>query len=94
MGPLLREAASVLVQNQRKHEARLAWLRSLKTGDVVLLSQDGADRLKTTDRAEVTRHESGALYVLGHPRRDLRTGKWERGGSKWLWLRIDPVEVA
>lgn len=90
---MLRDSASVLEQNQRKHEARLNWLRSLKTGDVVALTCDGADRAKTAERVTVFRTEStGALHAEGHPRRDLRRGTWERGGKAWLWLRIDPVE--
>lgn len=84
---------SVLEEAQRRHEARLAWLRSLKTGDAVLLTCDGADRLKTSERVTVCRCTAGvALYVAGHPRRDVRTGRWERHGKAWLSLRIDPVE--
>lgn len=89
---LLRSSAKALEESQRKHEARLEWLRGLTTGDAVTLTVDGADRLKATERATVTRHPSnGALYVDGHPRRDVRSGKWERGGKSWLWLRIDPL---
>jgi hypothetical protein len=93
MKPSIEAAARVLERMQRAHEERRDWLRSLKTGDVVALTCDGADRLKTTERATVRRNDvSGALYVDGHPRRDLRTGEWERGGKNWLALRIDPVE--
>lgn len=89
---LLNDAAATLVRNQQRHEARLEWLRSLKTGDVVALTEDGADRLKTVSRVTVKRRaDDHSLYAEGHPRRDLRAGKWERGGKKWLWLRIDPV---
>ena len=90
---LLEDAASTLVRNQQKHEARREWLRSLKTGDVVVVTCDGADRVKTTERLSVERRPDGALWVVGHARRDVRNGRWERGGSKWLWVRIDPVGV-
>lgn len=80
-----------LENRQREYEERLAWLRGLQTGDAVTLTEDGADGLTVT-RSVVTRHPTnGSLYVEGHPRRDLRTGKWERGGKNWLQLRIDPV---
>lgn len=79
-----------LEKRQREHDERLAWLRGLKTGDEVALTCDGADRLKTTERVKVRRLPH-ALYADGHSRRDLRSGKWERGGRNWLRLRIDPV---
>lgn len=88
---LLAAGAAIYVANQQKHEERLAWLRSLKTGDAVALTQDSADFILPACRVHVTCHENGSLYVLGHPRRDLRSGRWERGGQNWLQLRIDPV---
>ena len=93
MKPSFKSAPESIERSQQKHDARLAWLRSLKTGDAVLLTCDGSDRLKTAERVTVCRNETnGTLYVDGHPRRDVRNGKWERGGKNWLSLRIDPVE--
>lgn len=84
-------------ERQREHEERLAWLRGLKTGDVVAVTWDGPDG-RTVARAAVTRvqltgfaADDRAIFVDGHHRRPLRSGKWERGGQNWLQLRIDPV---
>lgn len=93
MNPGIQSAAESLERSQKAHEARREWLRSLKTGDAVALTCEGFDRLKTTERATVRRGPHGiALYVDGHPRRDVRTGRWERHGKAWLSLRIDPVK--
>jgi len=88
---LFKSAAEAMERAQAKHDARREWLRNLNTGDAVTLTCDGARRLKTVERATVTRRQDGALWVDGHPRRDVSSGKWERGGKDWLWLRIDPV---
>lgn len=97
MRPGIDSAAKALEASQRKHEARLDWLRSLKTGDVVTLTWQDYEHVAGGPKKEmVAVHRSAdgiALYVDGHPRRDVRTGKWERGGKAWLWLRIDPVEA-
>lgn len=91
-------SANHLGEQQCRHEARLDWLRSLKPGDEVALTCDGADRLKTTDRVKVERVRltgfgtSGRdVFLEGHPRRPLRDGVWKRKGKDWLWLRIDPI---
>lgn len=94
MNVLRPSALEALERRQQAHLERLKWLSSLKTGDVVMLTCDGAYRTKTVERVRVGRNAyTGALYVDGHPRRDVRGGKWERHGKGWLWLRIDPVEV-
>lgn len=91
MRPGIVSAAVALERAQKAHEERLDWLRSLKSGDVVALTW-ASPEAKGERWAVVTRHPTnGALYVEGHPRRDVRRGKWERGGKAWLWLRIDPI---
>jgi hypothetical protein len=91
----IKPLTDALERRQNAVDARRDWLRSLKTGDAVALTTDGADRLKTTERVTVTRDQAtGGLYAEGHRRRDLRGGTWRRGGKAWLWLRIDPVGEA
>jgi hypothetical protein len=91
-------------RRQADHERRLAWLRSLKVGDEVVLRCDGADRLATVERVRVTKTDAtfsgmpSRIEVEGHRRRNLLAGAtpglWERTGRDWLRLRIEPAEDA
>lgn len=88
-----------LQKRQDAHAKRLEWLWGLKTGDEVVLTCDGSDRLKTVERVKVVAVRVAGfaasdrlVFVEGHPRRGLKGGSWQRGGPNWLDLRIDPLE--